>query len=150
MEAFSEIGILPTPMAFPELFTALQQGTVDGQENPIGVIVSAKFSEVQKYLSLTNHVYSPALIIVSPTVWDTLSDEEKDAFKQAGKAAAKAMREKVRADAESGVETLRSQGMEVTEDVDREAFEAALEPLMAGYAEKFGQERLDAIRNHPF
>lgn len=150
MEAFGEIGILPTPMAFPELFTALQQGTVDGQENPIGVIVSAKFSEVQKYLSLTNHVYSPALIIVSPTVWDTLSDEEKEAFKQAGKTAAAAMREKVRADAESGVEMLRSQGMEVTEDVDRAAFEKALEPLMAGYAEKFGQEKLDAIRNHPY
>ena len=150
MEAFSKIGILPTPMAFPELFTALQQGTVDGQENPIGVIVSAKFSEVQKHLSLTNHVYSPAVIIVSPSVWDGLSDEEKAAFKEAGKAAAKAMREKVRADADSGVETLRSQGMEVVTDVDRAAFEKALEPLMAGYAEKFGKERLDAIRNYKY
>ena len=150
MEAFSKIGILPTPMAFPELFTALQQGTVDGQENPIGVIVSAKFSEVQKHLSLTNHVYSPAVIIVSPSVWDGLSDEEKTAFKEAGKAAAKAMREKVRADADSGVETLRSQGMEVVTDVDRAAFEKALEPLMAGYAEKFGKERLDAIRNYKY
>ena len=150
MEAFSKIGILPTPMAFPELFTALQQGTVDGQENPIGVIVSAKFSEVQKYLSLTNHVYSPAVIIVSPSVWDGLSDEEKTAFKEAGKAAAKAMREKVRADADSGVETLRSQGMEVVTDVDRAAFEKALEPLMAGYAEKFGKERIDAIRNYKY
>ena len=150
MEAFSKIGILPTPMAFPELFSALQQGTVDGQENPIGVIVSAKFSEVQKHLSLTNHVYSPAVIIVSPSVWDGLSDEEKAAFKEAGKAAAKAMREKVRADADSGVETLRSQGMEVVTDVDRAAFEKALEPLMAGYAEKFGKERLDAIRNYKY
>lgn len=150
MEAFGQIGILPTPMAFPELFTALQQGTVDGQENPIGVIVSAKFSEVQKYLSLTNHVYSPALIILSPVVWDTLTDEEKEAFKKAAKTAAKAMREKVRADADSGVETLRSQGMEVSDDVDREAFEKALEPLMDGYAEKFGKERLDAIRNYKY
>lgn len=150
MEAFSQIGILPTPMAFPELFTALQQGTVDGQENPIGVIVSAKFSEVQKYLSLTNHVYSPALILLSPVVWDGLTDEEKTAFKEAAKVAAKAMREKVRADAESGVETLREQGMEVVDDVDREAFEKALEPLMAKYAEQFGKERLDAIRNYKY
>jgi len=150
MEAFSQIGILPTPMAFPELFTALQQGTVDGQENPIGVIVSAKFSEVQKYLSLTNHVYSPALIILSPVVWDGLTDEEKTAFKEAAKVAAKAMREKVRADAESGVETLRSQGMEVVDNVDREAFEKALEPLMAKYAEQFGKERLEAIRNYKY
>lgn len=150
MEAFSQIGILPTPMAFPELFTALQQGTVDGQENPIGVIVSAKFSEVQKYLSLTNHVYSPALILLSPVVWDGLTDEEKTAFKEAAKVAAKAMREKVRADAESGVETLREQGMEVVDDVDRGAFEKALEPLMAKYAEQFGKERLDAIRNYKY
>ncbi|MBA3326149.1 MAG: TRAP transporter substrate-binding protein DctP [Rhodobacteraceae bacterium] len=147
MEAFSQLGILPTPMAFPELFTALQQGTVDGQENPIGVITGAKFHEVQGYLSLTNHVYSPALIILSPTVWDTLDDEQKEAFRQAAKVGAAAMREKSRADAASGVATLREEGMEVIEDVDRAAFEAALEPLMAGYAEQFGQEKLDAIRN---
>lgn len=147
MEAFSQLGILPTPMAFPELFTALQQGTVDGQENPIGVILAAKFPEVQKYLSLTNHVYSPALILLSPSVWETLTDEEKEAFRKAAKVGAEAMREKARADAASGVEKLREQGMEVTEDVDRAAFEAALEPLMAGYAEKFGQDKLDAIRN---
>ncbi len=147
MEAFSELGVLPTPMAFPELFTALQQGTVDGQENPIGVILSAKFAEVQKHLSLTNHVYSPALILMSPTVWDGLSDEEKEAFREAAKAGAAAMREKVRSDADSGVATLKEAGMEVTEDVDRAAFEKALEPLMAKYAERFGQEKLDAIRD---
>ncbi|MEC5322659.1 TRAP transporter substrate-binding protein [Aurantimonas sp. A3-2-R12] len=147
MEAFSELGVLPTPMAFPELFTALQQGTVDGQENPIGVILSAKFAEVQKYLSLTNHVYSPALFLMSPTVWDGLSDEEKEAFREAAKAGAAAMREKVRSDADSGVATLKEAGMEVTEDVDRAAFEKALEPLMAKYAEQFGQDKLDAIRD---
>jgi len=66
MEGYKTFGILPTPMAFPELFTALQQGTVDGQENPIPVILSAKFAQVQKYLSLTGHVYSPAVIILYP------------------------------------------------------------------------------------
>jgi len=147
MEAFSELGVLPTPMAFPELFTALQQGTVDGQENPIGVILSAKFAEVQKYLSLTNHVYSPALFLMSPTVWDGLSDEEKDAFREAAKEGAAAMREKVRSDADSGVATLKEAGMEVIEDVDRAAFEKALEPLMAKYAERVRQDKLDAIRD---
>ena len=147
MQAFSQLGVLPTPMAFPELYTALQQGTVDGQENPIGVILAAKFPEVQKYLSLTNHVYSPALILVSPTVWDTLSDEEKGAFRKAAKVGAAAMREKVRADAESGVAKLEAEGMQVTKDVNRAAFEKALEPLMATYAEKFGKDKLDAIRN---
>ena len=58
--AYKGFGIITTPMAFPEVFTALQQGTVDGQENPLSVIISAKFDQVQKHLSLTGHVYSPA------------------------------------------------------------------------------------------
>ena len=150
MAAFKEIGILPTPMAFPELFTALQQGTVDGQENPIGVILSAKFFEVQKYLSLTNHVYSPALIILSPAVWDGLSDKEKAAFKQAAQVGARAMRDRAEADAKTGVQKLAADGMQVTADVDRAAFEKDLAPLMPGYAKRFGQDKLDAIRNYKY
>ena len=65
MAGYKTFGVLPTPMAFPELFTALQQGTVDGQENPIPVILASKFAQVQKYLSLTSHVYSPAVLIIS-------------------------------------------------------------------------------------
>lgn len=148
MAAFKQIGMLPTPMAFPELFTALQQGTVDGQENPIGVILSAKFAEVQKYLSVTNHVYSPALILLAPTVWNGLSDTEKDAFKQAAAAGATAMRTRAEADAASGIAKLRAAGMQVTTDVDRAAFQQDVQPLMAGYARKFGQAQLDAIRNY--
>ncbi len=83
MAGYKTFGILPTPMAFPELFTALQQGTVDGQENPIPVILSSKFSQVQKHLSLTGHVYSPAVIILSPKVWHKLSDADKKVFVEA-------------------------------------------------------------------
>lgn len=147
MEAFKTLGALPTPMAFPELFTALQQGTVDGQENPIGVILNAKFSEVQDYLSLTQHVYSPALIIMSPAVWNGLSEEEQGWFKQAAKAGAEAMRAKAEADAADGVAKLKEQGMTVVEDVDVEAFQAALEPAYEDYAEQFGKDNIDRIRN---
>lgn len=150
MAAYDQIGLLPTPMAFPELFTALQQGTVDGQENPIGVILSAKFSEVQKHLSLTRHVYSPAMILMSPIVWDGLSDEEKSDFKTAAEAGAEAMRARAEGDAETGVEKLKSQGMEVVEDVDRAAFEKSVEPVMAEFAERFGQDKIDAIRNYDY
>ena len=76
-------GIQPTPMAFPEVFGALQQGTVDGQENPIPVILASKFSQVQKHLSLTGHVYSPALLITSPRVMNKLSDADKKVFYEA-------------------------------------------------------------------
>lgn len=150
MTAFQTLGVLPTPMAFPELFTALQQGTVDGQENPIGVIMSAKFDQVQKYLSLTQHVYSPALIILSPAVWNKLSAEEKGWFKTAGLAGAKAMREKARADAANGVEELRKRGMTVVTDIDRAAFQEALKPAYEQYAKKFGQEKIDEIRNYKY
>jgi TRAP-type transport system periplasmic protein len=148
MQAFQQLGVLPTPMAFPELFTALQQGTVDGQENPIGVILSANFSQVQKHLSLTQHVYSPALIIMSPSVWDGLSEEEQGWFKEAAAAGAAAMRAKAREDADNGVAQLKEQGMEVVEDVDRAAFEEALQPVFARFAERFGQEKIDEIRNY--
>jgi TRAP-type transport system periplasmic protein len=148
MTAFRTIGVLPTPMAFPELFTALQQGTVDGQENPIGVILGAKFPQVQKYLTISQHVYSPALILMSPAVWNKLSAEEKTAFKEAAKVGAQAMRRKAREDAQNGVDELRKQGMEVVTEVDRKAFEDALKPAFSEYAKKFGQAKIDAIRNY--
>ncbi|MFN3686251.1 TRAP transporter substrate-binding protein [Salinarimonas sp.] len=148
MRAFQELGVLPTPMAFPELFTALQQGTVDGQENPIGVILSANFAQVQQHLSLTQHVYSPALILMSPMIWDGLSEEEQGWFREAAAAGAAAMRAKVREDAENGVAQLKSQGMQVVEDVDRAAFEAALQPVFAEFAQRFGQDKIDAIVNY--
>ena len=147
MQAFKTLGVLPTPMAFPELFTALQQGTVDGQENPIPVIVSAKFSQVQKYLSLTGHVYSPALFLMSPSVWGKLSDAEKKMFVEAAQVGAKANRAEVARVEQSGIDTLRSQGMQVVTDVDRAKFEAALKPAFEEYAKKFGQANIDRIRN---
>ncbi|PWC31881.1 TRAP transporter substrate-binding protein [Azospirillum sp. TSO22-1] len=150
MTAFKTLGVLPTPMAFPELFTAMQQGTVDGQENPIGVILGAKFSQVQKYLTVSQHVYSPALIILSPSVWNKLSDQEKGWFKQAALAGAKAMRQKAEDDAANGIEELKKQGMEVTPGVDATAFQAALKPAYDEYAKKFGQAKIDEIRNYKY
>ena len=79
IQAYKQLGILPTPMAFTEVFTALQQGTVDGQENPLSVITSAKLDQVQKNLSLTGHVYSPALILMNKGAWDKLSAADKQA-----------------------------------------------------------------------
>ena len=150
MTAFKTLGVLPTPMAFPELFTAMQQGTVDGQENPIGVILGAKFSQVQKYLTVSQHVYSPALIILSPAVWNKLSDQEKGWFKQAAAVGAKAMREKAESDAANGIEELKKQGMEVVTGVDAAAFQAALKPAYDEYAKKFGQAKIDEIRNYKY
>lgn len=147
MEGYKSFGILPTPMAFPELFTALQQGTVDGQENPIPVILAAKFSQVQKHLSMTGHVYSPAVIILSPKVWNQLSDADKKVFVEAAKKGGAAQRKKVNDDEANGIAELKKQGMQVVEQVDGESFRKAVAPAYANFAKEFGADKIAAIQN---
>jgi TRAP-type transport system periplasmic protein len=146
MDGYKTFGILPTPMAFPELFTALQQGTVDGQENPIPVILASKFSQVQKHLSLTGHVYSPAAIILSPAVWSKLSDADKAVFVDAAKQGAAAQRKKVNDDENTGIAQLEKDGMVVDKKVDGESFRKAVAPAYAGFAKEFGAANIAAIQ----
>ena len=145
MDGYRTFGILPTPMAFPELFGALQQGTVDGQENPIPVILASKFSQVQKHLSLTGHVYSPALLLLSPKVWNKLSDADKKIFVEAAKKASIAQRKKVNDDENNGIAQLEKDGMKVVKTVDGAAFREALKPAYAGYAKEFGADNIKKI-----
>lgn len=145
MDGYRTFGILPTPMAFPELFGALQQGTVDGQENPIPVILASKFSQVQKHLSLTGHVYSPALLLLSPKVWNKLSDTDKKVFVEAAKKASIAQRKKVNDDENNGIAQLEKDGMKVTKNVDGAAFREALKPAYVGYAKEFGADNIKKI-----
>src|SRR5882724_6802459 len=95
IQAYKQFGILPTPMAFTEVFTALQQGTVDGQENPLSVITAAKLDQVQKNLTLTGHVYSPAVILMNKGQWDKLSAADRQAFLEAAREAVKANRARI-------------------------------------------------------
>jgi len=145
--AYKGFGIITTPMAFPEVFTALQQGTVDGQENPLSVIMSAKFDQVQKHLSLTGHVYSPCIFLMNKASFDKLSAADKQAFLEAAKVAAKANRARVDADDASGVADLRAKGMNVVENVDKAKFVAALGPVNAEFEKQFGKANIDKIRN---
>ncbi|MDO9149565.1 MAG: TRAP transporter substrate-binding protein [Hydrogenophaga sp.] len=146
MDGYKTFGILPTPMPFPELFTALQQGTVDGQENPIPVILASKFSQVQKHLSLTGHVYSPAALILSPAVWNKLSDADKAVFTAAARKGAAAQRKKVNDDEASGIAQLRAEGMQVIEKVNGESFRRAVAPAYANFAKEFGADKIAAIQ----
>ncbi|MEN9889890.1 MAG: hypothetical protein RLY78_185 [Pseudomonadota bacterium] len=146
MEGYKTFGLLPTPMAWPEVFTALQQGTVDGQENPIPVILSAKFAQVQKHLSLTGHVYSPAVLIVSPAIWSKLSDADKKVFTEAAQKGAAAQRRKVNDDEANGIAQLKKDGMQVVEKVDGDSFRKAVAPAFANFAKEFGADRIAAIQ----
>ena len=147
MRAFTTLGALPTPMAFSELVPALQQGTVDGQENPIPVIVANNLNQVQKFLSLTRHVYSPAIMIGNPNFWNRISVADRTIFQQAAAEAAKANRDKVTADEESGVDELRRRGMTVQTTVDTAAFQAALAPAFQAYAQQFDPALIERIRS---
>jgi TRAP-type transport system periplasmic protein len=144
--AYKGFGIVPTPMAFPEVFTALQQGTVDGQENPLSVIMAAKFDQVQKHLSLTGHVYSPCVMLMSKAAFDKLSAADKTAFMEAAKEAVKANRARVDEDDAKGAAELKSKGMSVVENVDKAKFVAVLGPVNAEFEKQFGKAEIDKIR----
>ena len=147
MEGYRAFGIQPTPMAFPEVFGALQQGTVDGQENPIPVILSSKFSQVQKHLSLTGHVYSPALYLTSPRVMNKLSDADKKVFYEAAKKATVAQRLKVNEDEANGIAQLEKEGMTGVRKVDGVAFREALRATYANYSKEFGADNIRKIQD---
>ncbi|MGN6390430.1 MAG: DctP family TRAP transporter solute-binding subunit, partial [Burkholderiaceae bacterium] len=147
VQAYKGFGIIPTPMAFSEVFTALQQGTVDGQENPLSVITSAKFDQVQKYLTLTGHVYSPCVFLMNKEAFDKLAPADQQAFLEAAKEGVKANRARVDADEKVAVADLRAKGMQVVENVDKAKFQAALAPVYASFEKQFGKDNLDRIRN---
>jgi len=147
MEAFKAMGALPTPMSMTEVFTALQQGTVDGQENPIPVILSNKLYQVQKNVSLTGHVYSPALLLISPSVWGGLSEADRQAFVEAARAAVAANRKRVSEDEANGIATIRAAGVDVVEKVDHALFERAVAPAYVAYGKEFGAERIQQIQS---
>ena len=145
--AFRTLGASPTPMSWPEVIGALQQGTIDGQENPISVIVSAKLWQVQKHMSLTSHVYAPMALMVSPSFWASLNDAQKAAFTEGARAGALASRKFVDDVEKKGVEEIKSHGMQVVMDVDKAAFKTAMAPAYKQYATKFGQKTMDDISN---
>jgi tripartite ATP-independent transporter DctP family solute receptor len=146
MRAFSTLGALPTPMAFSELIPALQQGTVDGQENPISVIVANNINQVQRFMTLTNHVYSPSVMICNPGMIGKLSAADRALFQEAARAAQKANRDRVTADDASGVEELRRRGMTVVTQVDTAAFQTALAPAFAEWERTLDAATLRRIR----
>lgn len=147
MQAFRALGTFPTPMPFTELYGAMQAGGVDGQENPLAIFVSSNFSKVQKYLSLTAHVYSPAPFIASGAFYDKLPPADQAAFKSAAAIAAKAMRKHVSAVEKSAVESLRAQGVEVVASVDHESFVALVKKsAYPQYEKRFGAEVIEKVR----
>lgn len=142
VDTWKQLGANPTPMSFSQLYTALEQGVVDGQENPFGNVVSNKFNEVQKYLTTTGHVYNASPFLVSKKFYDGLTDKEKEAVKKAAKEAQAFQR--LENDKEDTVSagTLQARGMKITalNPGEQQRVVAALKPVYDKYSETLGKD----------
>lgn len=122
--SYEALGATATPMAWSEIFTALSQGTVDGQENPIAIIETSKVYEVQKYISMTDLFYSPCVLMINEELYDSFSEEQKAAFDQAAEEAKDWQREYSQDYNEGALKTMEEAGVTITE-VDKEEWKEA-------------------------
>jgi len=146
VKMFQEYGANPTPMAFSDVFTALQTGVIDGQENPYAQIASAKFQEVQEYLSITGHVYTPAYILASQSHFSGHSDEVKSVLNDCAAETQTFTYEKAAELETELLEVIKEAGVEVNE-ADKDAFIEASKPIYDAFAGEVdgGQEMIDAV-----
>jgi TRAP-type transport system periplasmic protein len=144
---FETYGATPVTMNLGELYLALQQGTVDGQENPLAGTVNRSFHEVQKYFSMSNHVYTPVTFVMNGDKFDSLSPEQQELVKRAALEAAQYSRDLgAKADDEFLVMLQESEDNEVNE-IDLAAFQAASEPVYEAIAEEAGAELTQRVRD---
>ncbi|MHA6631785.1 TRAP transporter substrate-binding protein [Pseudonocardia sichuanensis] len=136
ISAFEAMGANPTPMAFPEVFTALQQGTIDGQENPLPLIQSAGFAQVQSHLNLTGHIIEPLALAIADQAWNSLCAEQQEAIRNAAQQVNDEYLQEVKAQEERLRDELAAAGMTVVEP-DIAAFRAATQPVRATVGSEF-------------
>ncbi len=148
IDTFKRMGANAVPLPFSELFTALETKAVDGQENPYNTILSSKFYEVQKYLSVTNHVYSPWIVTVSKRWWDGLSETEQGILMDAAEKARDAEREDTRREASQALAALKERGMQINEvspeEIQRMREQA--QPAIQTVIDTVGQELFDQVQ----
>jgi tripartite ATP-independent transporter DctP family solute receptor len=141
------LGANPTPLPFPEVYGAMEQKAIDGQENPVSVIASNKFWEVQKYIAMTNHQYNPQSVIFSKKIWDTLSPVERKVLDDSADEAAKYQRQQARAAVASNLELLKKNGMTVTEFPAAEVakFREKMKPVIAEFSKNVGEDTVKEV-----
>jgi len=144
VDSFKALGANAVPMAWTEALTALQQGTIDGQENPLNVIVSFKLYDSQKFMTITRHAYAPAPLIMSMVTWKKLSASQQAAVMKAAKEAAQFERDFNNANEAQWMKDLAAKGMKIATP-DLKPFLAAVQPVYKQYAAQFGQDFIDAI-----
>jgi tripartite ATP-independent transporter DctP family solute receptor len=147
IELFNSLGANAVPLPYTELYTALETGTVDGQENPAANILNAKFYEVQKYMTVTRHQYNPQIVLISKKFWDGLNDEEKAVLQTAATEARDYQRKVSREVDAKAIADIKATGMEVTElaPEETEKLRAAVKPMIEKFSAEIGSETVSAL-----
>ncbi len=142
IDTFSALGANPVPMPFPEVYTALEQKTIDGQENPFTVIEANKFQEVQKNLAATRHIYNPQTMMISKKSWDKLTKDEQKVLLDAAREAQAYQRKFSRDAQDAALTSLKKGGMEYTELPPAEVarIRVALKPVIDKYSANVGAD----------
>lgn len=148
LDTFNALGANATPMPFSELYTAMEQGAVDGQENPLGLILSSKFYEVQKHLAMSRHIYSTWVLLLSKKTWDSLSPEEQKIVQDAAREATAYERKTIRDFNAKALDELKKHGLQVTElpAAEHAKLKAKLDPVIAKYAKEFGEDTVGELQ----
>ncbi len=143
------LGANPTPLPFPEVYGALEQKAIDGQENPVTVINANKFFEVQKHVVLSNHQYNPQSVVISKKFWDTLDAAQKKILQDAAQEAAKFQRQQARGQVAAALDNMKKNGMQVTELSAAESgkLRDKMRPVTAKYGVNVGQDLLKEVQN---
>lgn len=148
LAAWRSAGFLPTPMAWGEVFTAMQQGVIDGQENPIAIYYATKLWDArQKYLSLTAHVYSPAPLLMSKKIFDSMPADDQALFLKTAQEVSVFQRGITRETEESWLQEIAAKGVYVVRDVDRDSLKEAMEPVFNQFSNQFPKAEIESIRN---
>ena len=147
LDTFKTLGSNAVPMAFTEVYSALETKTVDGQENPFSNIENMKFYEVQKYLTLTRHAYSPTLVLFSKKIWDTLSPQEQATLRECAVQGRADQRKANRAQEARSVENLRAKGMVVNEisPAEMQRIRDKTRPIYERHAKEIGSEPIELV-----
>lgn len=147
VDYFRSVGANPTPMSWGELYTAMQQGTVDGQENPVEMIYDGKFFEVQKYASMTGHFYSATILLTSKVFLDSLPEDLREVVVNAGRMFVLAQRDMINDLELERIEYLKEQGMEINflSDEQKDVFKHTADPIFEKYADVLGEEIMEIV-----
>ena len=147
LETFNTLGANAVPMPFTELYSAMEQKAVDGQENPTATILASKFFEVQKHLALTKHIYSVWVLLLSKKTWDSLDAAEKKAVQDAAREATLFERKTIREFSDKALAELKKSGMQVTEFSPAETakMKEKLKPVVAKFSKEFNEGTANAM-----